>query len=131
MAIIHHNPHGSASRVTEFNGVLYFEIHVARDSLNNRFLSVYDQTKMLLSRFDGLLEEYGSDKGHILLAHILLLKRSMVAEFWRAWDEWVEDGYQPATFVSDSLTVEGESKVGMVLIAAKKDAEDIYSKRKC
>lgn len=128
MGIIHHDPHGSASRVTEFNGVLYFEIHVARNSIEDSSVSVYDQTKMLLVRMDELLEKYGSDKRHILMTHILLLDRSMVAEFWRAWDEWVEDGFQPATFVGDSLTVEGLSKVGMVMIAAKKDAEDLYHK---
>ena len=33
MEVIHHEPHGRASRVVEHNGVLYFEIHAPADAM--------------------------------------------------------------------------------------------------
>ena len=67
MNVIHHEPHGRASRIVEHNDVLYFEIHAPADA-TKRQMTMYEQATALLHRYDELLEQYGSDKRHVLRA---------------------------------------------------------------
>ncbi len=121
MEVIHHEPHGRASRIVEYNGVLYFEIHAAAGA-TQRPMTMYEQATALLHRYDELLEQYGSDKRHVLRAEIILKNAEDLDEFNRAWTEWVEDGFQPAR-VTHTGSVLGEGMLlGIVITAAKKDA---------
>ena len=58
MEVLHHEPHNRASRVTEYGGVLYFEIHAPAEAFK-RPMTMYEQASALLSRYDELLEQYG------------------------------------------------------------------------
>ena len=121
MEVIHHEPHGRASRIVEYNGVLYFDMHGAAGA-TERPMSMYEQATVLLHRYDELLAQYGSDKRHILRAEIVLRSADDLDEFNRAWTEWVEDGFQPAR-VTHTGSVLGEGMLlGIVITAAKKDA---------
>lgn len=121
MNVIHHEPHGRASRIVEYNGVLYFEIHAPADAFK-RPMTMYEQASALLARYDELLAQYGSDKRHVLRAEIILQNASDLDEFNRAWTEWVEDGYQPARLTHTGLTLPENVLVGIVITAAKIDA---------
>lgn len=121
MEVIHHEPHGRASRVVEYNGVLYFEIHAPADAAK-RSMTMYEQASALLRRYDELLAQYGSDKCHVLRAEIILRNASDLDEMNRAWSEWVADGYQPARVTHTGLTLPEGYLLGIVITAAKKAA---------
>lgn len=121
MNVIHHEPHGRASRLTEYNGVLYFEIHAAADAFRRK-MSMYEQASALLHRYDELLEQYGSDKKHVLRAEIILKNASDLDEFNKAWAEWVEDGFQPARYTHTGLALAEGALLGIVITAAKCEA---------
>ena len=121
MDVIHHEPHGRASRLTEYNGVLYFEIHAPADAFHRK-MSMYEQSTALLHSYDELLWQYGSDKSHVLRAEIILKNASDLDEFNRAWSEWVEDGFQPARYTHTGLTLAEGVLLGIVITAAKCNA---------
>ena len=120
MKVIHHEPHGRASRIVEYNGVLYFEIHAPADA-TKRQMTMYEQADALLHRFDELLEQYGSDKRHVLRAEIILRNAEDLDEFNRAWTEWVEEGFQPARVTHTGLVLPESVLLGMVITAARRD----------
>lgn len=119
MEIKHHDCHDLASRVTEHNNTLYFEVHVCASAKDEK-LTIYEEATRLLKRYDELLEKFGSDRKHILLAHIILRRESDHEEFNRAWGEWMIEGFQPARFATTGLCVPECYNVGIVIIAAKK-----------
>jgi enamine deaminase RidA (YjgF/YER057c/UK114 family) len=82
-------------------------------------MTMSEQAAALLARYDELLENYGSDKRHILRADIDIRDVSMLADFNAVWEAWVEDGYQPARVTTTGLTVSDCYLVGMVITAAK------------
>ncbi|NYB75278.1 RidA family protein [Sedimentibacter hydroxybenzoicus DSM 7310] len=108
-----------ASRVVECNGVLYFEIHVAA-AAQKEPMTMYEQARALLCRYDELLEQFDSDKKHILRADIFIREASMIDDFNKAWEEWVEDGFQPARATSTGMTAPECFLVGIVMTAALK-----------
>ena len=120
MKITRYDSHGRASRVVEYNGVLYFEVHVAADA-KNRPMTMKEQASALLKRYDELLEKFGSSKRHILRAEIIIRNVSLLDEFNVAWEEWVEEGYQPARVTTTGMTGPECYLVGIVMTAALKE----------
>ena len=120
MQIKRYDSHGRASRVVEYNGVLYFEIHVAA-AAKDRPMSMREQTATLLARYDELLEQFGSDKRHVIRADIFIREASMLNDFNAEWEKWVEDGYQPARSTATGMTAPECYVVGIVITAAKKE----------
>lgn len=121
MEVIHHEPHGRASRIVEFNNVLYFEIHAPADAMK-RQMTMKEQASALLHRYDELLEQYGSDKRHVLRAEIILRNASDLDDFNEVWTEWVDDGFQPARVTHTGLILPESVLLGIVITAARKDA---------
>lgn len=121
MEAIYHEPHNRASRLVEHNGVLYFEIHAPADAFKGE-MTMYEQAKALLNRYEELLEQYGSDKRHVLRAEIILKNAGDLDEFNRAWSEWIVDGRQPARYTHTGLILPDGVLVGIVLTAAKVSA---------
>ena len=119
MELLHHEPHNRASRVVEFNNVLYFEIHVAAAALKQE-MNMTEQATALLARYDELLQQYGSDKRHVIRADIIIRSVDLLDEFNAVWEKWVDDGYQPARATITGLTAPPQVLVGIVITAAKK-----------
>ena len=119
MEITRYDVKKRASRVVKYNGVLYFEIHVAAKA-SEKPMTMYEQAKALLARYDELLEKFGSDKEHILRADIYIRDASMLDEFNKAWEEWVPEGHQPARATSTGMTAPDCYLVGIVMTAAEK-----------
>ena len=80
------------SRVTEHQGVLYFTGHVAA----GKQASIEAQTKALLERYDELLDQFGSDKHHILFATVYLSDMKDKEGMDAVWETWIEEGKAPA-----------------------------------
>lgn len=120
MEVIHHEPHGRASRIVEYNNVLYFEIHAPVVTNSNK-TSIYEQAKALLVRLDELLTEYGSDKKHVLRVEIILKNAEDLDEFNVAWSEWILNGFQPARYTHTGLISTNSALLGIVLTAVRKE----------
>lgn len=92
MEIIRHDMCKHFARVTEYNGVLYFTGHIAA----GKQPTMTEQMVALTHRLDELLEQFGSDKNHILYAKINIHDWSMFDEFNAVWDAWFDPGCMPA-----------------------------------
>jgi enamine deaminase RidA (YjgF/YER057c/UK114 family) len=82
--------------------------------------SVADQTKEILTKIEGLLEEAKTDKSRVLSATIWLTDMSSFAEMNAVWDSWIVPGAAPAraTIVSPHLASPGY-RVEIAIIAAQ------------
>ena len=79
------------SKAVLHNNTLYLcgQVHSEGD--------VKEQTSAILSKIEDLLNQYGSDKNHILSATIYL--KDINANFKdmnSVWDAWIEEGFAPA-----------------------------------
>ena len=114
MEIIRHDMCKHFARVTEYNGVLYFTGHIAA----GKQPTMTEQMVALTHRLDELLEQFGSDKNHILYAKINIHDWSMFDEFNAVWDAWFDPGCMPARTTAQSVLTDGYL-VEITLTAAK------------
>ena len=103
MEIIRHDMCKHFARVTEYNGVLYFTGHIAA----GKQPTMTEQMVALTHRLDELLEQFGSDKNHILYAKINI-------HDWSMFDA----GCMPARTTAQSVLTDGYL-VEITLTAAK------------
>lgn len=106
---------GRMSRVVEHGGTLYLcgQTHGEKDA------SIQEQTKVCLEKVENLLNNYGSDKKHILSVTIYLKDISMFAEMNEVWDSWAEAGYEPARACVEAKMAREDILVELSVIAAK------------
>ena len=114
MEIIRHDMCKHFARVTEYNGVLYFTGHIAA----GKQPTMTEQMVALTHRLDELLEQFASDKNHILYAKINIHDWSMFDEFNAVWDAWFDPGCMPARTTAQSVLTDGYL-VEITLTAAK------------
>lgn len=114
MEIKRYDPCGHFSRVTEYNGVLYFSGHIAA----GRQPTMTEQMEALTRRLDELLAQFGSDKNHILYAKINIHDWSMFEDFNAVWDKWFDPGCFPARTTVQTELTDGHL-VEITLTAAK------------
>ena len=91
MEIKRYDTTATMSRVTEYDGVLYFCGHVAA-----RGETVEEQAEALFARFDELFAQFGTDKDHMLMATIYMPDIRDKEAFNRVWDKWITKGCAPA-----------------------------------
>lgn len=91
MEIKRYDTSATMSRVTEYNGLLYFSGHVAAKGEG-----VQEQAKALFARLDELFAQFGTDKNHMLMATIYMPDLSEKAAFNEIWDQWIDAGCAPA-----------------------------------
>ena len=104
------------SRVVEDNGLLYFGGHVA--AADN--VTMEEQAKALLARYEELLESFGSSKKHIVSAMLFMKDISLKAEFDKVWDAWIEEGTAPSRTCVQAQIADDSLLVELTMIAAKK-----------
>lgn len=107
---------GRMSRVVEHNGTIYLCGQTCADPEKN----IQEQTKDVLKKIDDLLEKYGSDKKNILSTTIYLKEISDFVQMNEIWDNWVEDGFEPARACVEAKMARDTLLVEMSVIAAKK-----------
>lgn len=121
MEVLYHEPNGRCSRLTECNGILYFEPHIAAGCKDHE-MSAKEQTAALLKRYEELLAKYGSDKHHIISVNVIMRDASMIGEINEAWEEWIDQGFQPPRLLFVGLSSPEYIKLNMTMVAAKIDA---------
>ena len=102
------------SKIVIHNGTIYLCGQVARDSDTD----IKEQTRTMLEKVDGLLEQAGSDRKHILSATIYLRDMKHFAEMNEVWDAWVIEDYSPARACVESHLARDELLVEISVIAA-------------
>ena len=113
--IKHYDVGARSSRITEYNGMLFFTGHVAA----GKQPTIEEQTEALLKRLEGLLEEHGSDKNHIISASIYLQNMDDINGMNSVWDKWIDEGHAPARLCVQARIAEGYL-LEISLIAATK-----------
>lgn len=81
--------------------------------------SVENQTKAILAKIDGLLNEAETDKSHLLSATIWLADIKDFDEMNKVWDEWISECPAPARATGESKLASPDYKVEIIVIAAK------------
>ncbi len=116
MEIKRHEGTGRMSRVVEHNQTIYLcgQTHGEKDA------DVKEQTRVCLEKVEKLLNEYGSDKRHILSTTIYLKDISMFQDMNSVWDAWVEDGFEPARACVEAKMAREDILVELSVIAAVK-----------
>ena len=81
--------------------------------------SVGEQTKEILAAIDGLLEQAGSNKTHLLATTIYLADIKTFPEMNAVWDSWVAAGHTPARATVEAKLAAPQFTVEIVCTAAK------------
>ena len=106
---------GRMSRVVEHENTLYL-----CGQVGNGGVDVQAQTKETLQKIEDLLEQFGSDKEHMLSVNIYLRDMKDFSTMNEIWDNWVEDGFEPARACVEARMARDTLLVEMSVIAAKK-----------
>ncbi len=120
--VIYHDakPAQRCSRLSECNGILYFEPHIAAGA-SKAEMSMKEQAAALLKRYEELLVQFGSDKHHIISVTCVIRDAAEIGELNEAWDAWIDQGFQPPRSVIVGTTIAECYKLYMTMIAAKVD----------
>ena len=110
------DPDTTMSRATVHNGVIYFCGHVAPGA------DMTEQATKLLTRYEELLLENGSDKNHILFATIYVTDMALKGEFNAVWDKWLHPGCAPARVCVEAGLGGGGFLVEVAITAALLEA---------
>lgn len=114
MAIERFEGTGRMSRVVKHNGTLYLCGQTSGAE------GVQEQTREVLAKIETLLNNYGSDKEHILSAVIYLKDMADFEAMNEVWDAWVLDGHEPARACVNAELARGNLLVEISVIAAEK-----------
>jgi enamine deaminase RidA (YjgF/YER057c/UK114 family) len=106
------------SQISVHNGTVYFA--ATPDRPFDAGLSATEQTRQLLKRVDERLALAGSDKAHILAAHVMIADMRYFAEMNAVWDEWVDQGSPPVRACGACALGSPDMKVEVVITAAVK-----------
>lgn len=103
------------SKVVIHNNTLYLcgQVHAQGD--------VKEQTTAILNNIENLLNQYGSDKNHILSANVYL--KDITNDFKdmnSVWDSWFEKGFTPARTCVEAKMARECLLVEISIIAAVK-----------
>ncbi|MBN2898487.1 MAG: RidA family protein [Clostridia bacterium] len=116
MEIKRYESTGRMSRAVVCNGTIYLCGQTCGDREG-----VIEQTKGCLEKVEALLDQYGSDKYHILSTTIYLKDMSLFEEMNSVWDAWVEEGYEPARACVEAKLAREHILVELSVIAALKE----------
>ncbi len=107
---------GRMSKAVIHNDTIYLRGLTVIDNT----MDVVDQTKAVLSMAENLLIEHGSDKNHILSAIIHLKDIKLFDQMNSVWDNWIENGHEPARTCVEALMSDEDILVEVTIIAGKK-----------
>lgn len=107
---------GRMSRAVVHNGTVYLCGQTCGDSDKD----IKEQTKVVLEKVEELLNKYSSDKYHILTTTIYLKDISMFQDMNEVWDDWVENGFEPARACVEAKMAREDILVELSVVAAVK-----------
>lgn len=107
------NPQARWSDVTVFNSIAHF-VEIADDTSVN----VAQQTQQIFQQAEQRLESIHSDKSRILSATIYLTDLAHLADFNKAWEDWLPDGCAPSRACLKVELVDPSFLVEIAFVAA-------------
>ena len=102
------------SEMAVHSGTVYLAGQVAEDS----DLDIVGQTQQVLAAVDKLLQRAGTDKRHILMAHIYLADLSDFDGMNAVWDDWVPSEQAPPRATVQSALARPGWRIEVVITAA-------------
>ena len=106
------------SQITVHNGVVYFA--ATPDRPFDPGASIQEQTRQMLKRVDERLALGGSDKAHILAAHLMISDMRNFNGMNEVWDAWVDQDSPPVRACGAADLGSPDLKVEIVITAAVK-----------
>ena len=104
------------SRIVIHNETVYLCGQVCADATQG----IVEQTETMLEKVDGLLQQAGSDREHMLSATIYLRDMKDFAAMNDVWDAWVPEGHAPARACVEARMARPELLVEISVVAAIK-----------
>ena len=115
MAITRHGVGQIMSQIVEHGDTVYLQGFTADD----KNADIKGQTQQVLARIDAALAAAGTDKSRVLSAQIFVSDiglRPLLNEVWKTWI----DPRNPPTRACVGVQLEGNTKVEIIIVAAKK-----------
>jgi enamine deaminase RidA (YjgF/YER057c/UK114 family) len=110
-----HHPGGSLSRLVEFGNLVF----VAGTTADDRSASCKGQTEEVLRKIEKLLAEGGSSKSRILWCNVWVNDMREKEQMDAAWQAWVDPDNKPARATVEARLGTPDTKVEIMMIAAK------------
>ena len=115
MAIARHGAGPILSQVVEQDDTVYLQGFTAGD----KNADIKTQTQQVLAKIDTALAAANTDKSHLLSAQIFVSEIRLRPQMNEVWTAWI-DPKNPPTRVCVGVQLEGNTKVEIVVVAAKK-----------
>lgn len=110
-------PNGRFSQAVIKDGILFLAGQTGTDAGDD----ITAQTLRTFEKIDAALEEYGSDKNHMLRTDVYIRDMEDVPEFNRLWEGWIDPDEAPTRALMVSSLGRPSIKVEVVVIAAVKE----------
>ncbi|MFT4607681.1 MAG: enamine deaminase RidA (YjgF/YER057c/UK114 family) [Urechidicola sp.] len=104
-----------SSKIVIHNQTIYLTGQVAKD----RNSDITTQTEQVIEKVEALLEEAGSNKNKMLSVQIWLSNIAHFAAMNLVWNQWIDEGNQPARATIEARLAAPELLVEMSVIAAQ------------
>ena len=104
-----------SSKIVIHNQTIYLTGQVAKD----RNSDITTQTEQVIEKIEALLEEAGSNKNKMLSVQIWLSNIAHFSAMNLVWNQWIDEGNQPARATVEARLAAPELLVEMSVIAAQ------------
>lgn len=113
--IVRTGANGRCSKCTAYDGLVFISGITTVDIEADMQGQVTD----VLAQIDKLLALNGTSKHRVLSATVTLCSMAEYGDFNAVWDEWVDDGFEPACAVAEGRLALSEYRVQISLVAAQ------------
>ena len=103
------------SQATIHAGVVYLSGQIGAPGKD-----IAAQTRAVLTAIDSLLEEAGSDRGHLLQATIGLADMTDFSSMNEIWEEWLKDVTAPTRATGEVKLAGPEYKIEIIVTAVQR-----------
>jgi enamine deaminase RidA (YjgF/YER057c/UK114 family) len=104
-----------SSKIVIHNQTIYLTGQVAKD----RNSDITTQTEQVIEKIEALLVEAGSNKNKMLSVQIWLSNIAHFSAMNLVWNQWIDEGNQPARATIEARLAAPELLVEMSVIAAQ------------
>ena len=104
-----------SSKIVIHNQTIYLTGQVAKD----RNSDITTQTEQVIEKIEALFEEAGSNKNKMLSVQIWLSNIAHFSAMNLVWNQWIDEGNQPARATIEARLAAPELLVEMSVIAAQ------------
>ena len=114
MSIQRYEGNGRMSKAVVFTNTIYLCGQTCGEG------DIKEQTAGVLAKIEDLLNQYGSDKEHILSITVYVKDMKDFADMNSVYDAWVVDGHEPARACVEAKMAREQLLVEMSVVAAVK-----------